>query len=169
MKISYSFKLGPPPQAPAKPAENIVEHSYNEFLLDLPDHWRQVPAPENNALCWASEAANAAITVSIDFYAVPDDKAMGVAQFCVKQRHQALEKAAPGQVSVLQENVKPYSGGGALELSYAAQIPGSTYMYLGYVSARKIFNFTLTSGADKLAAAELFNRIVGGWLRVKLP
>jgi hypothetical protein len=42
-------------------------------------------------------------------------------------------------------------------------------MYLGYVSARKIFNFTLTSGADKLTAAELFNRIVGGWLRVKLP
>ena len=40
-------------------------------------------------------------------------------------------------------------------LSYAAQIPGSTYMYPGYVSARKIFNFTLTSGADKLAAAEL--------------
>jgi hypothetical protein len=169
MKISYSFKLGQPAQTPAKPPEKIVEYSYNEFLLDLPDHWRQVPAPENNTLCWASEAANAAITVSIDFYAVPDEKAMEVAQFCVQQRQQALEKLAPGRVTVLRESVKPYSGGGALELGYAAQIPGSTYMYLGYVSARKIFNFTLTSGADKLAAAELFNRIVGGWLRVKLP
>ena len=169
MKISYSFKLGQPPQPPARPAEKIVEYSYNEFLLNLPDHWRQVRAPENNTLCWASEAANAAITVSFDFYAVPDEKAMDVAQFCVQQRRQALEKAAPGQVPPLRESVKPYSGGGALELAYAAQIPGSTYMYLGYVSARKIFNFTLTSGADKLAAAELFNRIVGGWLRVKLP
>jgi hypothetical protein len=117
----------------------------------------------------ASEALNAAITVSIDFYAVPDEKAMGVAQLCVQQRHQALEKLAPGRVSVLQQSVKPYSGGGALELAYAAQIPGSTYMYLGYVSGHKIFNFTLTSGADKLDAAALFNRIVGGWLRVKLP
>jgi hypothetical protein len=169
MKISYSFKLGQPAQTPAKPAEKIVEYSYNEFLLDLPDHWRPVAAPENNTLCWASEAANAAITVSIDFYVVPDEKAMGVAQFCVQQRHQALEKSAPGRVTVLQESVKPYSGGGALELVYAAQIPGSTYMYLGYVSARKIFNFTLTSGADKSVTAALFNRIVGGWLRVKLP
>jgi hypothetical protein len=95
---------------------------------------------------------------------------MGVAQLCVQQRHQALEKLAPGRVSVLQESVKPYSGGGALELAYAAQIPGSTYMYLGYVSARKIFNFTLTSGADKLAAAALFNhrrRVATGQAAVK--
>lgn len=169
MKINYSFSLPTQGSALAKPPEKIVEYSFSEFLLDLPDHWREVPTSENNTLSWASDVAGASITVSADFYEVPDEKAAEVAQLCLSGRHSAMESWAPGEVAVLHESVKPYSGGGGLELTYAAKIPGNTYLYLGYVSARKIFNFALTCGPDSSAAEQLYNDLVSQRLRVKLP
>ena len=80
-----------------------------------------------------------------------------------------MEALAPGKVMVLQRSVKPYSGGDGLEMAYAAQIPGHTYLYLGYVTTRKVFNFGLTCGQDKFAAADLYNKFLQGRLRVKLP
>lgn len=169
MKFSYSFNISPPPAAAPKPAEKLAEYSYNEFFLDLPEHWRQVATSNDNTLNWHSEVDGAAITVSCDFYEVPDSKALGLAEACLDGRLKAMEALAPGQVTVLSRSIKPYSGGGGLEMSFSAQIPGSTYLYLGYVTARKVFNFGLTCGPDKFAAADLYNLLMSGRLRVKLP
>jgi hypothetical protein len=169
MKINYSFKLSPLAPAPAQQPEKLVEYSYNEFFLDLPEHWRQIPTAEERTLNWHSEVENASVTISVDFYEVPEEKALKLAEVCVNGRNEAMESLAPGKVSVLQRSIKPYSGGGALEMAYAAQIPDHTYLYLGYVSARKVFNFGLTCGPDRFAASELYNRFMRERLRVKLP
>lgn len=169
MKISYSFKLPPPVSAPTKAPEKLVEYSYNEFFLDLPEHWRQWPNPEDNTLNWHSPVENASVTISADFYEVPDEKALKFAEVCLNGRNDAMEALAPGKVQVLQRSIKPYSGGSGLEMAYGAQIPGHTYLYLGYVTPRKVFNFGLTCGPDKFAAADLYNKFMKERLRVKLP
>jgi hypothetical protein len=169
LKISYSFTLPPTPTSPPKPAEKLAEYSYNEFLLDLPTHWRQIPTSEDNSLNWRSDVENASITVSADFYQVPDEKAQALAEVCLKSRLEALERLAPSNVNVLSQSIKPYSQGGGLELSFTAEIPGNVYMYLGYVTPRKIFNFTLVCGPDKFAAADLYNKTMKERLRVKVP
>jgi hypothetical protein len=169
LKLNYSFSLTASAPVTPQPAEKLVEYSYNEFLLDLPEHWRQYPTPEDNTFNWHSEVENAGITLSADFYQVPDQKAYELAEVCLKARHDAMEALAPGQVTVLSRSIKPHSQGIGLELSYSAQIPEHTYIYLGYVTSRKIFNFGLTSGPDKFAAADLFNKTVRERLRVMLP
>jgi hypothetical protein len=169
MKINYSFSLSTAAPAPEKAPEKLVEYSYNEFFLDLPEHWRQIPTQEERTLNWHSAVENASVTISADFYEVPEEKASKFADVCVNGRHEAMESLAPGKVTVLQRSIRPYSGGGALEIAYAAQIPGHTYLYLGYVSARKVFNFGLTCGPDKFAAADLYNKFMKERLRVKLP
>lgn len=169
MKISYSINLTPPVTAHTQAAEKLVEYSYNEFFLDLPEHWRQHPMAEDNSFNWHSSVENASVTISADFYAVPDDKALKLAEVCLNGRNDAMEALAPGKVTILQRSVKPYSGGEGLELAYAAQIPDHTYLYLGYVTARKVFNFGLTCGPDKFAAADLYNKFMQRRLRVKLP
>jgi hypothetical protein len=138
-------------------------------LLDLPEHWRQLPTREDNSINWYSEMDNASITLSADFYQVPDQKANALAEVCLKGRHDAMEALAPGQVTVLRRSIKPHSQGIGLEMSYSEQIPGHTYIYLGYVTSRKVFNFGLTGGPDEFAAADLFNRTVRERLRVMLP
>jgi hypothetical protein len=147
----------------------LIEYAYNEFLLELPEHWKQHPSEDANAFNWHSETERASITLSADFYQVPDSKAHALAEFCLEGRHDAMEALAAGQVTVLHRNIKPHSGGIGLEFSYAAQIPEHTYIYLGYVTSRKVFNFGLTCGPDRSAAADLFNQIVGKGLRVLLP
>jgi hypothetical protein len=169
LKINYSFSLTSPTPATPTPSEKLVEYSYNEFLLGLPEHWRQHPTQEDNSFNWYSEVENASITLSADFYQVPDQKAHELAEVCLKGRNDAMEALAPRQVTVLSRSIKPHSQGTGLELSYSAQIPGHTYIYLGYVTSRKIFNFGLTCGSDKFAAADLFNKIVREGLRVMLP
>jgi hypothetical protein len=167
--INYSFKLSPPAPAPVKQPEKLIEYSYNEFFLELPEHWRQIPTAEERTLNWHSAIENASVTISVDFYEVPEEKALKFAEVCVNGRNEAMESLAPGKVSVLQRSIKPYSGGGALEMAYAAQIPDHTYLYLGYVTARKVINFGLTCGPDRFAALELYNKFMRERLRVKLP
>ncbi|WP_211440823.1 hypothetical protein [Collimonas humicola] len=169
MKFSYSFSITPPAPPLKKPPEKLAEYSYNEFLLDLPEHWQQIATADGNMLNWQSDVVGAAITVSCDFYEIPDEKSLKLAEVCLKARHEAMEVRAPGQVTVLSRSIKPYSGGSGLEMSYSAQIPGSTYLYLGYVTSRKVFNFSLTYGPDKVAAADLYNLIMTERLRVKIP
>src|SRR4030095_5141660 len=72
-----------------------AEYSYNEFFLDLPEHWRQYLTSEDNTLNWHSDVENASITVSADFYEVPDEKAaMKFAEVCLSGRHNAMESLA---------------------------------------------------------------------------
>ncbi|ROZ61387.1 hypothetical protein [Ramlibacter sp. WS9] len=167
MQLKYSFSLTPP--VTPKPAEKLVEYSYSEFLLDLPEHWKQYPTPQDNTFNWHSEVENAGITISADFFEVPDEKAFECAEVCLKGRHDAMEALAPGQVTQLTRTIKPHSQGVGLEISYSAQIPGHTYIYVGYITSRKIFNLGLTCGPDKFAAADLFNKTMRERVRVKLP
>lgn len=167
MKFSYSFSLTP--TAPPPAAEKLVPYDYNEFTLSLPDDWSQVSPSEEGALNWYSERLKAGITVSVDFYEVPEEKWAVLAEKCLSARHDALVHAFPDSVDVLSRSAKPYSGGGGLELSYAAHTPECTYLYLGYVTGRKVFNFALTCSADKAAAIHLYNKTLQERLRVKVP
>ena len=167
MKVSYSFSLSPP--APPKPAEQLYPYEYNEFLLSLPEDWKQFPTPEERTFNWYSEKIQAGITVSADFFEVPEAKWSAFAQVNLDSRNQAFEKLTQGPATVVNRSVRPYSGGGGLELSYVAHDSRTTYLYLGYVTSRKIFNFTLTCGPDRIAAVDLYNKIMQKWLRVKVP
>ena len=169
MKFSYSFSLPQPPAKPPKPPEDaaLVEHAYNEFLLNLPAHWRQIPTQEDS-FNYYSEVDKASITISADFYVIPDAKAQACAENCLDGRLQALEKIDSTGVVVLNRTIKPYSGGGALEMHFEAELPGIQYLYLGYVSSRKIFNFTLVCEPGREAAGALFDKIMSN-IRVMMP
>lgn len=164
MKFNYSFSFTQP--APAKP--KLAEYSFNEFLLDLPPYWKQLPTPEDNSFNFYSEIEGASITISADFYAIPDEKAGQFGGRCLESRHDALETQFPGQVEVIRRTAHPHSGGSVIELMYGAGIPGSMYFYLGYVTSRKILNFTLVCKPERTAAAALFNSIISNF-RPKLP
>ena len=166
-KVQYSFAPSPASVQPVQ--AKLVEFSFNEFLLDLPEHWRQVEAPEKNAINFVSEIAEATIIISIDFYNIPPEKQQGVAEQCVTSRHAAYEDQFPGKVEVVHNSIKKHSGGDGLEIGYAVEIPGKhIFFYLGYVTTRKIFNFTLICKPDRMAAMNLFNQTMQQ-LRPKLP
>ncbi|MDN4057362.1 hypothetical protein QPK31_03880 [Massilia sp. YIM B02769] len=170
MKISYSFKLptAAQPVAP-RPAEQSFEYAYNEFYLQLPADWRQIPTPQENTFHYYSEALKAAIIVSIDFYSIPDEKLAMVGERCLGSRQEAIEQLAPGQVALLHRSIKPHSGGSGLELHMGAEVPGKNiHLYLGYVTSRKIFNLTIVCEPDRPAAEALFNAVLAN-LGVKLP
>jgi hypothetical protein len=165
MKFNYSFSL----TSPTPPVEKLHTYDYNEFSLSLPGDWRQVPNAEENTLNWYSEKAQAGIVVSADFYEVPEEKWTALAEVSLESRHCALESNAAGPVNVIARSIRPYSGGGGLELSYAAETPKTTYLYLGYITSRKVFHFTLTSAAGKAAAIRLYDETMQKRLRVKVP
>lgn len=163
--FSFSFSLTPP--APPKPKLHAYE--YSEFLLALSAQWTQVPTAQDNTVNFQSAELGAGITVSADFYEIPDAKALALAERNLSSRLEALEQVTPSRVVVLQRSIKPHSGGIGLELSFAAEVPGEhVYIYLGYVTPRKILNFTLVCKPGKEAAAALFNQLAPNF-RPSLP
>lgn len=176
MKYSYSFTQNassgtgtfsaPSPSVTENP---VAEYAYNEFILTLPSHWRQTPTTSDNSLVWSSQKDRASITVSADFYEVPAEKQQRIAEFCLDERHSALESVATGELKVITRSIKPHSGSVGLEVAYAATIPGATYLYVGYVTPRKVFNFALTGDGDSPVVIALFNRAMSEWLQVRLP
>ncbi|MGQ2924319.1 MAG: hypothetical protein ACT6SF_14235 [Hydrogenophaga sp.] len=167
MKFSYSFSL--PALAPQVASEELHPYDYNEFLLSLSADWRQVPVSKDRTLRWYSDKLKAEIIVSVDFYEVPESKWANVAEVTLEGRHKALAEACGDTLTVVSRSAKPYSGGGGLEVSYAAHTNDMTHIYLGYVTARKVFNFSLTGGANKASLVELYNRLMERQLRVKVP
>ncbi|MET3518167.1 hypothetical protein ABIC63_005977 [Pseudacidovorax sp. 1753] len=167
MKFSYSFSL-PAPTAQPTP-EQLHPYDYNEFVLSLSADWRQVPISRERTLRWCSDKLKAEIIVSVDFYELPESKWAKVAEVTLESRHKALAEASGDALTVVSRSAKPYSGGGGLEISYAAHTGDMTHIYLGYVTSRKVFNFSLTGGANKAALVELYNRLMERQLRVKVP
>lgn len=167
MKFSYSFSL--PTAASPATAEKLHSYDYNEFLLSLSADWRQVPNPRERTLSWYSDKLEAEITVSVDFYEVPESKWANVAEVTLDARHKALVEACGDALAVINRSAKPYSGGGGLEISYAAHTGDMTHLYLGYVTSRKVFNFSLTGGANSAALIEFYNKLMQSQLRVKVP
>lgn len=165
MKFNYSFSL----TSPTPPVEKLHPYNYSEFSLSLPEDWRQVPNAEESTLNWYSDKAQAAITISADFYEVPEEQWNALGEVNLESRHRALQSTTAGPVSVIARSIRPYSGGGGLELSYAAETLETTYLYLGYVTARKVFHFTLTSEGGKAAAIALYDETMQKRLRVKVP
>jgi len=161
---SYSFSLTAPPAA--APARH--HYAYSEFLLDLEPRWRQVPTDEDNALNFQSDADGAAIIISADFFDIPDDKAQGIAEQCLASRLAAIRAASARPVQVLSQSIKPHAGGG-LEMSFASEVEGEhVHLYLGYVTSRKILNFSMVCQPGRQAAVDLFNATVPGF-RPRLP
>ena len=170
MKINYSFTLPTLSSTPeVKPTEELVDYTYNEFLIRLPKHWRQVPTSEENSFNWYSEVDAASITISADFYQIPPEKEQLLAEKCLLSRFEALERVDPGKVTILSQGIKPHSGGVGLEINFNAEVPDKhVYLYLGYVTTRKIFNLTFVCKPDRAAAASLYNKTMES-IRVKLP
>ncbi|HEY8879052.1 MAG TPA: hypothetical protein VIN03_15900 [Roseateles sp.] len=161
--LKYSFSLTPPPPPPRH------EYAYSEFLLELEHKWRQLPTDEDNALHFQSDVDGAAIIVSADFYDMPDSKARLFAEKCISSRLDAIRSASAAPVQVLHESIEPHSGGVGLEMSFAAQAQGElVHLYLGYVTSRKILNFSMICQPDRHAAVALFNATVPGF-RPRLP
>jgi hypothetical protein len=167
MKFSYSFSI--PSATPLPPVEKLYPFDYNEFTLSLTEDWRLIPTVEERTFNWYSEKEKAGITVSADFYEVPENKWAAFAEVNLNSRHKAFEGIADEALTVINRSIAPYSGGGGLELSYVAHDAKTTYLYLGYVTSRKIFNFTLTYGTDRMAAIALYNKTMQERLRVKIP
>ncbi|WP_457442563.1 hypothetical protein [Roseateles sp. P5_E4] len=164
--LNYTFKLAPPP-VPTPPVKH--QYSYSEFLLDLSAQWRQIPTKEDNTLNFHSDDDGAAIIISADFYEIPDDKVQALAEKCISSRIEALQIASQGSVQVLQQSIKSHSGGVGLEMSFAAHAEGEyVHLYLGYVTSRKILNFSMVCQPGKHEAVALFNATVPGF-RPRLP
>jgi hypothetical protein len=165
--LSYSFSLTPPPKP--RQEEQLHEYSYSEFRLALGSEWRLVPTATEDSISFHSESAGAGITVSADLYDIPDAKAQAMAAKNIASRIEGLEAMNPGQVNVLRQSIEPHSGGVGLELTLAAELPGKyVYLFLGYVTSRKVLNFTMVCRPDRPAAAALFNKTIENF-RPKLP
>jgi hypothetical protein len=165
--LKYSFSLTPPapPLPPAPEARH--EYPYSEFLLELPARWRQQPTQEDDTLNFISDRDGAALIISADFYDIPDDKAQALAEQVIASRIEALQRASSQPVQLLHRAIKPHSGGVGLELSFAAE-SDHVHLYLGYVTSRKILNFSMVCQPGKQAAVALFNATVPGF-RPRLP
>jgi hypothetical protein len=163
--LKYSFPLTPPPAAPQPPHQ----YAYSEFTLELAARWRQIPTDEDDTLTFHSDDDGAAVIISADFFDITNDKAEGVAEQCIGSRLGAIQAGSDKPLKVLQQSIKPHSGGVGLELSFAAEVEGGhVHLYLGYVTARKILNFSMVCQPDRYAAADLFNATVRGF-RPRLP
>jgi len=163
--LKYSFPLTPPAQQPP------VKHTYDgsEFLLDLLPKWRQVPTDEDRALNFQSDEDGAVIIISADFFDIPADQAQGIAEQCISSRIEAIQVASAKPVQVLKQSIKPHTGGVGLEMSFASEVEGEhVHLYLGYVTSRKILNFSMVCQPGKQEAVALFNATVPGF-RPRLP
>jgi hypothetical protein len=160
--FSYSFSLSPP-------KAELHEYQYNEFMISLAPDWKQIPTAEADMLNFHSAELGAGITISADFYEIPVDKAQALAEKSISARIDAFEQLSPGRVHVLQRTIKPHSGGIGLELSLAVEVADEhVTIYLGYVTSRKILNFTLVCKPNTQSAIDLFNKIVPNF-RPRLP
>lgn len=164
--LKYSFSLTPPAPPPA-PAKHT--YAYSEFTLELAHLWRLMPTAEENTLNFVSDADGAAIIVSVDFYDIPAEKAQATAEFAVERRLDAVRQLAEGPVTVLHRAIVPHSSGGGLEMSLAVEPEGGhLHLFLGYVTSRKVLNFTMICPPGKEKAVALFNATVPGF-RPRLP
>lgn len=161
--LHYSFPLTPPRAAPAQ------EHAYPDFSLELPSRWRPIPTEEENTLSFQSDADGAVIIISADYFDIPDDRAEALAQQCLDARIEAHRQAGEGPATVLQQGIRPHTSGLGLEMSYAAETEGGpVHLYLGYVTSRKVLNFSMVCQPGKDEAVALFNATVPGF-RPRLP
>lgn len=106
MKINYSFSFTAPTPVPTKVPDELVEYSYNEFGIDLPLFWRQIPNSGDNTIKFVSDQDNTSIIVAADFYDISEDKALGVAQKSIESRLEAHEQQFPGQVELLARSIR---------------------------------------------------------------
>ncbi len=157
----------PDPAAPG--ADKTVNHSYNEFILQLPSHWKELPSTEQDTLTFRSDVEQATITVSAEFYEIPAEKMDAIAAHCIDSRLTGLQEVRISKVNVLNRSIKPISGGESREVVFGAELPDERiFLYVGYVTPKKIFNFTLACLPDRNAAAVLFDKVMAS-LQVKLP
>lgn len=163
--LNYSFSLTPP----APPAAARRAFSDSEFQLELAAAWRPIPTQEENTLTFRWDADGTALIISADFHEIPADQAQAVAEQCVGSRIEAHRAASRAPLTVLHRAIQPHSSGAGLEMAYAAESAGEhVHLYLGYVTSRKLLNFSMVCPLARPAAVALFNATVPGF-RPRLP
>ncbi|WP_019658715.1 hypothetical protein [Variovorax atrisoli] len=140
-------------------------YPYNEFMLELPDHWRQYANPDPAAVAFHSEELGASLIVSVQFLVIAQDKAEAVAANNLDARIAAHEKQYPGRVETLRRTVQMHSAGNSLETSYVAEVQGEAmFLYVGHVTPRKIQSALMVTKPDRQAASAVFNATMRGYL-----
>ena len=138
-----------------------------EFRLTLPDDWQQWESPElePDTLAFYSGAGDIGITMSMEFYLVPDEKMLELAQAVLDNRAAAHADQFGDRIEYLQDSVHPHSSGAGFEMFYRAQVlPEKSVFYLGYVTSRKILNFFIeTSECDREKADAVFAAVLGAF------
>lgn len=163
--FDLSFSMTPPP--PPRPA--LVAHEFNEFVIELPTHWRQLPTPQDNTFTYESPVDKATLVISADFYEISADKAQLIAEKNLETRLAANVERTGAPIDILSQGIQPHTSGAGLELHYmAAGADGQVVAYLGYVTSRKILNFTLVCRGDLAKAIALYER-TSARFRPKLP
>ena len=145
----------PPVAAPA-----MNTHTTSEYALDLPSNWRVLPSGDGNAVTFQSDADDAALFITVDFYVIPADKARATAERLINTRLATLEKQAPGQVDMFDSDAQAHWQGQGLEMYYAAHVAKhDVVMYFVYVMPRRVLNLTLVSKNDRKEAMALLRAI----------
>ncbi|MBI3230481.1 MAG: molybdopterin molybdotransferase MoeA, partial [Burkholderiales bacterium] len=118
------------------------------------------------------------LLVSMDAYAIPNEKLEEVAKQVLASRKQAhIDAIKQAQADFNEadmeyryEVVKPHSSGHAFEVSYEGTQRGKTFFgYVGYVSNRKIFNlFVNTQFSFVAGRRDMFSEVLAGFA-ITLP
>lgn len=143
-------------------------HTTTEYELDLPTNWKVLPSGDGNAVTFQSDADDAALFITVDFYEIPADKARATAERLINTRLARLESQAPGQVDMFDSGVQPHWQAQGTEMYFAAHIAKQdVVMYFVYVMPRRVLNLTLVSKRDRKEAMALL-RAVHSHFRPKL-
>lgn len=139
-------------------------YPYNEFMLELPEHWRQYANPDPGAVAFHSEQLGASLIVSVQFFEISQDKAEAVAANNLDARIATHEEQFPGRVETLRRSVQQHSAGKSLETSYVAEVEGEAlFMYVGHVTPRKIQSALMVTKPDRQVASSIFNTTMQGY------
>lgn len=141
-------------------------YPYNEFLLDLPYHWRQYANPDPAAVSFHSKALDASLIVSVQALdgSVADQDAEAAAASNLDARIDAYSQQFPGRLAVLHKSVERHWTGRAFEGRYTAEVEDQAVLqYIGHVTPRKIQSALLITKPDRAAASGIFDSIMQGY------
>ena len=147
-----------PASSAAAPAMNT--HTTTEYELDLPANWKVLPSEDGNAATFQSDADDAALFITVDFYVIPADKARATAERLINTRLATLESQAPGQVEMFDSGVQPHWQGQGIAMYSASHVARrDVVMYFVYVMPRRVLNLTLVSKMDRPEAMALLRAV----------
>ncbi|RSZ36892.1 MULTISPECIES: hypothetical protein [unclassified Variovorax] len=162
-----------PPQEQSSPigtdAAATVRHAHEEFYIDLPLHWKALGNDDPDTLNFQSEAEDASIILSLRTFETLEESDLDAAERNVNAQIEFYSQTYPGRVETLWRMARPHSGGVGAEMSYAVDADAQRiFLYLGYVTQRKLVNLLVIGGPDREKSKRLFFDAVSKF-RAKSP